>query len=108
MKLKEIQWFDKYFDRFYNDEEVCNILGIDYREEGIQGLNALCGYDEEKHVCWLIAKNEYYEVLSSDGNDVLELIEDISGKVFLGLACGHCLYNVDDEVKEAVGYESGT
>lgn len=106
MNLKEIQWFDKYYDRFYNEEEFCQIIGIDYEEEGLYGLASLSGYDEEKHICWLCAKNEYYEELSSSGYEIAELIEDITGHVYIGFTYSDRLVDIDDEVKELVGYES--
>lgn len=95
MNLKEVQWFDKYYDRYYNEEELCQLIGIDYKEEGLSGLASLNGYDEEKHICWLCAKNGYCEKLSS--------IEDDMGHVYVGFTCGGGLVNIDEGVKELVG-----
>lgn len=90
----DTEWWDKYYDR-YTVDELVRSYGL-YENEIEEGqADTMPGYENYKHVAWLIAKPEYKEFLEDVGEDWVELVNS-NGWVVPVVIVGDRVYSVDE------------
>lgn len=92
-------WWNEYYNTV-SDDELLRYTGMSSIDD-IVGCEDVPGYSELSHVAWLIAKDEYSDKLSEDGNGIVELVDD-GQKQFLATVIRDRVYDVTDEVEDAI------
>lgn len=90
-------WWTHFYDEV-SVEELAQALGCDV--SNIDSVEDLDDY-EATHVSWLIAKDEFYELLSNDSYEILEVASE-GDEPFLAFQAGSRLYDVTNEVKSVL------
>ena len=93
------QPFNKYY-KLITDEQLASETGYE-DEDGISPCEAMPGYDI-KHISWVKARPEYFDLLADNGLEYVELVNE-DGHIFLGYTVGDRVYSVDiNEVENCI------
>lgn len=87
----------KYFKRV-STKTICEMSG--YEPDELARADQLEAYDA-KHVAWLVPKDEYADWLSDFG--MCELVNE-GGDIFIGQCSHDRLFDITDEIQEAIDY----
>lgn len=87
---------EKYYDKV-SCKEAATILGCDI--DDIYGVKDITGYTLHS-VCFLVAKEEYREVLANNGFELVELVQEEGKDTFIAQVVNGRVFNIEDEIVE--------
>lgn len=85
----------KYFQLFDNDKLFMDVVGLS--DEDMEGFRIGDSVDDYTLVGHAISKDKYFDRLSDEGYDILDIYQDGS-KYFLGISIDSRLYDVTSDV----------